>query len=71
MDFEIYDRVIICNTGENSDNWILENAAGQIIGFYTDEYYIVQLDTPIRGGQTGVVISKHCLISELLVTKEL
>lgn len=29
MAFEIYDRVIICNTGENSDNWILENSAGK------------------------------------------
>ena len=67
MDFEIYDRVMICNTVKSD----IENAAGKIIGFYTDEYYIVQLDTPIRGGQTGVVISKHCLISELLVTKEL
>jgi hypothetical protein len=29
------------------------------------------LDIPIRGGQTGIVISKYCLISDLLVTKEL
>jgi hypothetical protein len=67
MDFEIYDRVMICNTVKSD----IENAFGQIIGFYTDEYYIVQLDIPIRGGQTGIVISKYCLISELLVTKEL
>jgi hypothetical protein len=67
MGFELNDRVMICNTV----NLDIEKAFGQIIGFYTYDHYIVQLDIPIRGGQTDIIISKYCLISELLVTKEL
>ena len=56
--FAIDDKVTIVKTGRNSD---IEGMTATIIGFYTMETAILLLDTPIRNGQTGLVLSIHCL----------